>query len=116
MESVLNIEVTHQPRVAIVKLAGEARLQLKELEIELAKVSAEHPAAVILELSELSMMSSLGMGLFVSTRNGLRRRGCRLLAVGIQPMVLDSFQRARLDGIFETFDTMDAALASVPAA
>lgn len=112
MESTLKVRVTHQPGIAVVKLEGEARLQLKELEIELARVSAEHPAVVILEMSGLQMMSSLGMGLLVSVRAGLKRRGGRLLAAGTQPIVLDSFKRARLESIFEVYETLEAALAA----
>ena len=113
MESNLKVTITHQPGIAIVTLEGEARLQLKELEMQMARVSAEHPAIVILEMSGLSMMSSLGMGLLVSVRAGLKRRGGRLLAAGTQPIVLDSFKRARLESIFEVFETFEAALASV---
>lgn len=112
MDSTLKVQVAHETGVAIVKIEGEARLQLRDLQVELDRLSAEHPPAVILDLAGLTMMSSLGMGLFVSLRNSLKRRGGRLLAAAMQPMVLDSFKRARLDGIFELFETLEAAKAA----
>lgn len=115
MDSTLKVEVTHLPGIAIVTLAGEARLQLRSLEVEITRLSAERVGAVILDMAGISLVSSLGMGLLVSLRNGLKRREGRLLAVGIQPLVLESFQRSHLDNIFELFDTLDAAVASANA-
>ncbi len=113
MENTLKVEVTHRPGIAIVKLSGEARLQMRPLEIEFTRLSAEHLSAVILDMADLSLVSSLGMGLMVSLRNSLKHRGGRLLAAAVQPLVLDSFVRARLETIFEVFDSVDAATASV---
>jgi anti-sigma B factor antagonist/serine/threonine-protein kinase RsbW len=115
MDRLLKVEVIHEPGLAIVKLDGEARLDVSPLEIQLNRLAAAHPRAVILDMSGLSMISSLGMGLIVSLRNTLKRRNGRLLACAFQPLALESFQRAGLEGIFERFDTLPAARAAAAA-
>src|SRR5207302_1874342 len=108
----LTVQVTHQPGLAIAKIDGEARFELEPLEIELEKLSAKHPPLVILDLSDLTVISSLGIGIVVSLRNALREHGGRLLVCGVKPQVLDAFKGAKLASIFEIHDTLESALRS----
>ena len=80
------------------------------------RASAAHPNVAILDLAGLTFVSSLAMGSIVSFRKGLIRRGGRLLACNVQPLVLDCIKRARLNELFEVFDSLEAALATTQAA
>jgi anti-anti-sigma factor len=109
----LIIQVEESAQAVIVHVRGEVRLDTKPMDAEFTRVIARHPKAVVLELSGLSFISSLGMGSMVSLRNGVRRGGGKLLACGTLPIVMDSFKRARLNEIFNaTCETLEEALAA----
>jgi len=97
--------MTVTPHATTVKLRGEARLLVDSLERDLGRAMLGKPKLVILDLSELSFCSSLGMGIMVSFRRGLVHHGGRVVFCALQPLVLESFQRARLHDIFEICDS-----------
>ena len=116
MDTRLKIQVRHEEGVSIATIAGEARFEIELLEIELGRLAEAHPAVVILDMTELVVLSSLGMGLIVSLRNALKNHGGRLLACGVRREVLDAFKRARLEKIFEVYGTVEEAIRSVKGA
>jgi anti-anti-sigma regulatory factor len=63
--------------------------------------SARRPAAVTLDLSGLSFISSLAMSVLTAYRRGVVRAGGRVvLAGGLQPAVREALDRAELMGLF----------------
>src|SRR5437763_1940196 len=110
MDELLKVDVQSQPGMAIATIEGEARLLVKSLETACLKLAAGHPKVVVLDMTNLTIISSLGMGLIVSLRNTLKRHGVRLFAVGVRPPVLDSFRRAKLEGVFEVAESIEAAV------
>jgi anti-anti-sigma factor len=112
MDTRLRIQVRHEEGMSIATIGGEARFEIEALEIELGRLAELHPAVVILDMTDLVVLSSLGMGLIVSLRNALKNHGGRLLACGVRPGVMDAFQRARLEKIFEVYETLEEAMAS----
>jgi anti-anti-sigma factor len=108
----LVVEVDGQAAGApVVAVRGEVRLDAKALEAAFMRVIAGHPKSIILDLSGLSFLSSLGMGSFVSLRNALKRTGGQLIVCGTRPIVMDALKRARLENLFAAVcDTVDAGV------
>jgi anti-anti-sigma factor len=88
----------------IVRIAGEANLgQVDELTAALLCVSARRPKSVALDLSGLSFVSSLAMGVLVTFRRGVVRAGGRVrLADTLQGSVREALVRAELLALFDS--------------
>lgn len=110
MISTLNAEVVETAQAVVVKISGEAKTDVSALERQFLRLLARRPPVVVLDLSELTFCSSLGMGSLMAFRRDITRCGSRLVLAAIQPLVKESFQRACLLPMFEVHDTLDHAL------
>ena len=96
----------------LISVKGEAIVELEPMVTTLQTVSDRCPQRVVLDLHELSFISSLAMGVMLAFRRAILANGGKLKVAAMQKLVLDSFKRARLDKVFEIVDTLDAAVAS----
>ncbi len=97
-----------------------ARAQVKMMDDEslktLTRLSEEAAAAnpdtslVIVDLSRVSILPSLALGLLVQMANKCKAREQKLKLVGVQPAVRKVFAITRLDRVFQFADTVDAAM------
>ena len=117
MEPLIVESETRPQGIIVVHVHGEVRLDTKALDAEFTRTIASQPKAVVLDLSAMTFISSLGMGSIVSLRNGLRRANAKLIACGTRPLVWDAFKRARLQEIFgAACEKLDEALTAAGAA
>lgn len=116
MSSLVEVALTHVQGVAVLHLRGEMRLDLTTVERELNRLSAGRPAVVVLDFSQLTIISSLGMGILNTFRRALHSHGGVTRIAAAQPNVLQALKLCSLDKLFEMYDTLDAALVGgVPA-
>ena len=109
----LIVETENHPQAVIIRIQGEVRLDTRPMEAQFLRAVASHPKAVVLDLSGMTFISSLGMGSIVSLRNGVKRGGGKLIACATRPLVMDALKRARLHEIFSVAsETLDEALAA----
>lgn len=100
----------------VVSLAGSAALASEALlDRELARLAAEQPGLLVLDLSELDLVTSLAIGQLVALAHRLRRRGADAVLAAASRPVLEVLDRTRLRTFFRTFDSVESALASRPA-
>jgi len=101
---VLEVAVTETSDNLIVRVKGEARVEFAgALADALLTAAARRLAVITLDLSQLHFISSLAMGVLVSYRRGVIRRGSRgRLAEQLQPEVKEALARAKLLDLFET--------------
>jgi anti-anti-sigma factor len=97
--------------VVVVTVKGEAVVELEPLVSTLQNVSAKRPQRSVLNLKDLSFISSLAMGVMLAFRRSVMAGGGKVKVAAMQKLVLDSFKRARLDRVFEIVDTLEDALA-----
>jgi anti-anti-sigma factor len=71
---------------------------------------ARSNAAVILDLTPVEYVPSLGLGALVSLHRQLRQKEHRLLLTGLHPDVRMTLAVTRLDKLFEIYPTFDDAL------
>jgi len=77
------------------------------LQRPLSGIQARRPALVVFDLAELATVASLFMGALVTFRRALARNGGNVKLARPRPLVLEAFQRARLDQLFEITNGVD---------
>jgi anti-sigma B factor antagonist len=112
MVSGVAAEVTDLPGAVVLRITGEMRLDVSAVERQLIRLSAGRPGVVVLDLSGLSLISSLGIGLLNHFRRGLAAYGgvCKIAAA--QPAVFTALKLCNLDKLFEFHPTVDSAIAT----
>jgi anti-sigma B factor antagonist len=114
-----SLQVTSKKRgkALVVAITGDAGMAfVGQLQHELSRVCEAGPERVVVDLSGLTFISSMGMGTLVNFRKGVERCGGTVRIAALQPLLAEAFRRARMTEVFETFDTVEAALAKKAAA
>jgi anti-anti-sigma factor len=115
--SAVQVAVIQSANGIVIRFKGEATADCAGALLgSLLAPSACRPAVVTLDLSELSFISSLAMGVLVAYRRGVVRAGGRVqLTAALQPSVKAALARAELLDLFETAPDQ-GAVPSGPAA
>jgi anti-anti-sigma factor len=66
---------------------------------------------VVIDLSKVTIVPSMALGLLVQMSNKCKAREQRLKLAGVPPQVRQVFTITRLDRVFQFADSVDAALA-----
>jgi anti-anti-sigma factor len=106
----VKVETSAIPAGTVAKIIGELKLRCEPCEIGLRRILAGHPKLLILDLSQLSFVSSLGMGLLISTGRSVKLWGGTVCLAAGQPLVLESLQRARLLDVLKHYPTVEDAV------
>lgn len=97
-------------RAGVVSVAGELDLaSAPQLKWTLLDAFEEGRKEIVLDLSQTTFMDSTALGVLVGVARSLSA-GERLAIVCAQPAVLKIFELSGMDGAFEIFATLDAAL------
>jgi anti-anti-sigma factor len=104
-ECKLAFHVQRRPHFLLIAIAGEASFDQAEfLSAQLLKIPMEEYGLVVLDLAELTSISSLAMGALVTFRRGLGRRGVELRLLNVQARVWLALESAGLSTLFEPID------------
>jgi anti-anti-sigma factor len=97
------VSVTHTANDLVIRVKGEASVEHAGALLDgLLTATARRPGIVTLDLSELSFIASLAMGVLVAYRRGVVRTGGRVrLAEEMQPAVREALARAELLDLFK---------------
>lgn len=100
--------------ITVLKLAGRMDIEgTGAIELKLTAAAAADGAHVILDLSDVGFMSSLGMGLLVRLAKTVRHRNGEIVLLNPQPMVRLALTKTGIPGVLSIHDTLDAASAAV---
>ena len=84
---------------------------LSQLQSEITTAADEKSMLpVVLDLSQVSYIPSMGLGTLVILMRNLKKNGQRFMLVGLQPEVRTVFAITRLDKLFEMHANLEAAL------
>jgi anti-anti-sigma factor len=101
----LTFGVQRAPHCLCVAIQGEAGFEQAEvLSAELLRIPLDGYSLVVLDLAELTFLSSLAMGALVEYRRGLRRRGIEVRLANVQAQVWLALESAGLLPLFEPMD------------
>lgn len=108
----LEVKIERTTEAIIVRLKGEASVQnVDELERQLRPVVASAAGLVVVDLSGLSFISSLGLGLMVQFDRGIARKGGTVRFAGAQLLVRSVITKSRLDAVLHLCASVEQALA-----
>lgn len=108
----MEMNVTELPGpVTCVRLAGKldsAGVDRIDLRFTTSIAAVGRPAVV--DLSGVSLLTSIGIRLFVSTARALSQKGARMVLFGAQPLVQEGLDHTALDQIIAVAATESQAL------
>jgi anti-anti-sigma factor len=108
----LTISVADVDRGFLLRFAGRAGVaNLRSMELLFLRTVAQRPQVVVLDFSQLTVVSSLAIGLLISLRRDLARWCGRVKIAASRPLIRESLEIAGLANLFEFHATVDDALA-----
>ncbi len=84
----------------------ECNVLLKEISEEAAK----HGWKVATDLTEVMLLASVGLGMFVTLNRDCKKNGGKLVVFGLSPELMSLLQITRLEKVFGIAKDRDAAL------
>jgi anti-anti-sigma factor len=97
--------------IRLLKLIGDLDVQgVGAIETKFAAYTAVDKPLVLVDLSEVPFIASIGIRMLVSTAKLVFRRGGKLLLVNPPPNVLDVLRMAGILELIPVFEDMDSAL------
>ncbi len=114
----LTIETTqNNPSASIFVLKGELDNQTSgQLNKAISPVLEAPTKVLVLDMKEISFISSTGIGVIVKSRNTLKEKGSDLTMVNIQPQikrVFDIMQLTPILKVCETQEELDSYLGTI---
>ena len=98
----IELHVERRPHFLRVAIRGEASFdQAEVMSAQLLRVPLNGAWLVVLDLAELTFLSSLAMGALVSYRRGVGRRGVEVRLANVQTPVRQALDAAGLWKLFE---------------
>jgi anti-sigma B factor antagonist len=101
----------HDHRTAIVEAQGDIDLRRSaSFQETLLSLPGQHPAQIILDLSNVPYMDSSGVASLVKLLARLRREKVPLRLAGLRPRVRSVFEITRLDTVFDIYASVQEAM------
>ena len=102
-ECKMAFQVERRPHFLMVAIQGQASFdQAEVISAQLLRMPPEAYALVVLDLAELTFLSSLAMGALVEYRRGLGRRGVEVRLANVPAQVWLALESAGLGKLFES--------------
>lgn len=109
----MQIKTRYRDNIAILDITGEiigdARFELNKAIQE--QIDSNH-AGIILNLEEVPMMDSVGLGMLIAAYTSLTKRGTKMVLLNTGRSVRYLLVITKLDQVFEKYDDEDEALES----
>jgi anti-sigma B factor antagonist len=105
-------EPTQNPK----QIGLRGRLDLKgtgEIELRFTSLTATDANDVVIDMSGVDFIASLGMRLLLTCAKAKSARGGRMIMFGLQPMVSEALETAGIDNLIPIFGDAQSALASL---
>ena len=100
--------------VRTVRLAGRLDVEgSQEIDLKFTSLTASHKAFVIVDLSLVDFLSSLGLGTLVRSAKAQMSRQGRIVLLAPQPHVARVLQNTRVDEVLAVFYDFDQARQAV---
>lgn len=109
------VEKVHR-NVWVVELRGRLTLgsETESLRGKITEGLDKGYTRILIDLAEVTYMDSVGLSTLVSSYTTVRRRDGDLKLLHLTGRLRDLLQITRLSTVFESFDTLDDAVASFP--
>lgn len=95
----------------VLKLQGQfTHAQLGEFDAQLANIVGKKPSFVVVDMADLSMLSSAGIGALLKLQQSARTFNCDLRLAALQSNIETLIRAARLDSVFTILPTLSDAI------
>ena len=110
----MDIEVRTQSQVKIVKMRGRLGLgaPLDQTNSTLNDLLNSGESRIVLDLQDVSMIDSSGIGLLVRQLTAAKRRGGSMKLLNPSKLAVQTLKLVRVLNLFEVFEDQQAAIAS----
>ena len=107
----LGIKITKKKNfVYTVELSGSLDSETyQKLEGELGEIIEDRIKAVILDMKELTYISSAGIRVVLSTEKSLKKKSASFAMINLQPQIKKVFDAMKILPIFNIFDDIEEA-------
>ena len=101
--------------VTVLKVGGSVKIGEtgREFEQSLERVATERTGAVVLDLTDLEYMDSTVIGVLIGALHRLKAEGRELVLVHPRERIASLLRTAKLDSLFEIYDTVAEALGTI---
>ncbi len=98
-------------KTVILKLAGRMTYaEVPDFERHSSEAAAANPAVLVLDMSDISAMSSAGIGALLKLDVKMRAQKCPLRIAAPAPNIAEVFRMARLNDVLTILPSVAAAL------
>ena len=109
----LRIESERRGGVLVVKLIGSANMDVSMgIRDRIVALIDEHTHRIVIELSRLDFISSVGLGEIISAHIRCCRHGIELKLAGPKPAISGILAKTKLTKLFHIYDSVDMAMAA----
>jgi anti-anti-sigma factor len=109
----LEVQTQEYKRLSVVSISGRIdAASAPELEEILEKQREDGFKNIVLDMAEVSFVSSSGLRVMLTARKAAKKGGGRLAIAQPSERVIDTLDISGLDVLFETFENREAAIAS----
>ena len=109
--SPLSISVEVGPNVAVVRLCGSVTMdQADRLNAELRQVASAGVGRIVLDLSGLEFICSMGLGALIVAHVITQRNKGEVVLAGARPPIVEILTTTRLDRIFPLYPDVGSAI------
>lgn len=109
---ILTIERKHiDPDIALLQMAGRIVLGSDSMRVEwtVAELLKENQKKVILDLADVTIVDSTGVGILVMCYAKVKKAGGALRIAGVNGMVEDTLRLTNIDKLIESFPSVATA-------
>ena len=109
------IEVQDKDGITFVRV-GEKRLYqniVDPFQEELVAIIDQGKEKLIIDLSEVDVINSSGLGVLILASDRLSKVGGKLVVTGLSPLLKELFQRMRLNTLFAVVESQEEALSEI---
>ena len=107
------VRVSEAVGAVVVRLEGEARVsEVGRLQMPFLRLVARRVPLVVLDLTDLTLVSSLALVALVGLRRDLGRFGGRVRIAGARSAVAEVLESTRLCTLFASYATIEEAVAA----
>lgn len=108
--STVSVSLIRGVAVARVHLSKITEAQVSGLRSDLEQAASQAAGRLIVDLSEVELLTSAGLGMFVQVRASCEGGKGRLVLCGVAPIIRDVLRITRLDKVIPARDDVTAAL------
>jgi anti-sigma B factor antagonist len=112
------IQIQHREGIAFVRVIEKKLYQnmVVQFQEELISVMDQGNNKLIVDLSDVDIINSSGLGVLILVTDRLNKIGGKLVVTGLRPFLKELFQRMHLDSLFSVTENQKEALRAIKGA